>query len=140
MIPAGAFAPWATFGATLDKAHAHAAARRMRWTGWPVVRSQMRRNGQVSCVRFTPISGHVRCNGPCLLWANSGHQCYSITSFARNRNASEIFNPSTLAVVKLIMRSNFVGCSTGRSDGFAPLSILSTYSAARRNKSGKFGP
>ena len=25
-------------------------------------------------VRFTPKSGHVRCNGPCLLWANSGHR------------------------------------------------------------------
>ena len=24
-------------------------------------------------VRFTPKSGHVRCNSRCLLWANSGH-------------------------------------------------------------------
>src|SRR5262245_35961544 len=24
-------------------------------------------------VRFTPNSGHVRCNSRCLLWANSGH-------------------------------------------------------------------
>jgi hypothetical protein len=24
-------------------------------------------------VRFTPESGHVQCNGPCLLWAKSGH-------------------------------------------------------------------
>jgi hypothetical protein len=24
-------------------------------------------------VRFTLESGHVRCKGPCLLWANSGH-------------------------------------------------------------------
>jgi hypothetical protein len=35
--------------------------------------------------------------------------------------------------------SNFVGCSTGRSAGFAPLRILSTYVAARRNKSVKLG-
>jgi hypothetical protein len=27
-------------------------------------------------VRFTPESGHVRCNGPCLLWAKSGHRAY----------------------------------------------------------------
>src|SRR5262249_393053 len=33
-------------------------------------------------VRFTPKSGHVRCNSPCPLWANSGHQSYSITSSA----------------------------------------------------------
>src|SRR5262249_38050662 len=24
-------------------------------------------------VRFTPESGHVRCNSPCPLWAKSGH-------------------------------------------------------------------
>ena len=32
------------------------------------------------------------------------------------------------------------GCSTGKSAGFAPRSILSTKSAARRYRSGKFGP
>jgi hypothetical protein len=32
--------------------------------------------------------------------------------------------------------SNFVGCSTGRSAGLAPLGILSMYLAARRNKPG----
>jgi hypothetical protein len=26
-------------------------------------------------VRFTPESGHVRCNEGCPLWANSGHSC-----------------------------------------------------------------
>jgi hypothetical protein len=32
-------------------------------------------------VRFTLESGHVRCKGPCLLWAKSGHTTvYSITS------------------------------------------------------------
>jgi hypothetical protein len=36
--------------------------------------------------------------------------------------------------------TRLVGCSTGRSLGFAPRRILSTYSAARRNRSGKFGP
>src|SRR5215467_3199016 len=65
---------------------------------------------------------------------------YSITLSARIRKDSGIVNPSVLAVVKFTMRSNLVGCSIGRSVGFAPRSILSTYSAARRNKSGKFGP
>src|SRR5262249_40428948 len=65
---------------------------------------------------------------------------HSITSSPRTRNASGICNPSTLAVVRLTARSNLVGCSTGRSAGFAPRRILSTYSAARRYRSGKFGP
>ena len=37
--------------------------------------------------------------------------------------------PSALAVFKLITSSNLVGCSTGRSAGFAPLKILSTKAA-----------
>ena len=40
--------------------------------------------------------------------------------------------PSILAVWWLITSSNFVGCSTGRSAGLAPLRILSTNLAARR--------
>jgi hypothetical protein len=33
-----------------------------------------------------------------------------------------------------------LGCSTGRSPGLAPLRILSTWIAARRNTSGGLGP
>jgi hypothetical protein len=51
---------------------------------------------------------------------------HSITSSARNRNDSGIVSLSALAVVKLITRSNFLGCSTGMSPGFAPRRILST--------------
>ena len=40
-------------------------------------------------------------------------------------------NPS-LAVFRLMMNSNLVGPSTGRSLGLEPLSILSTYTAPRR--------
>src|SRR5215831_2325251 len=36
---------------------------------------------------------------------------HSITSSARSRNASGIVRPSALAVVKLMTRSNLVGCS-----------------------------
>jgi hypothetical protein len=35
--------------------------------------------------------------------------------------------PSALAVLRLIARSNFDGCSTGSSPGLAPFRILSTY-------------
>src|SRR4029077_428165 len=62
-------------------------------------------------------------------------QSHSITSSARSRNASGIGRPSTLAVVRLMTRSNLVGCSTGMSAGLVPRNILSMYSAPRRKKS-----
>src|SRR5262249_25416888 len=65
---------------------------------------------------------------------------HSITSSARASRVGGMSRPSALAVVMLTMRSNFVGCSIGRSPGFAPRRILSTYSAVRRNRSGKLGP
>jgi hypothetical protein len=34
--------------------------------------------------------------------------------------------PSAFAVLRLITRSNFVGCSTGRSAGFSPLRMRPT--------------
>src|SRR5262249_41463307 len=51
---------------------------------------------------------------------------HSITSSARRRKDSGIVSPIALAVVRLMTRSNLVGCSTGRSAGLAPLKILST--------------
>jgi len=47
---------------------------------------------------------------------NGSGQPYSITSSAR----------TAFAVLMLITRSSFVGCSTGRSAGLVPLRILST--------------
>ena len=51
---------------------------------------------------------------------------YSITLSARCRSDGGIVRPSAFAVLRLMTRSNFVGCSTGRSAGLAPLRILST--------------
>src|SRR5262249_22020495 len=51
---------------------------------------------------------------------------HSITSSARASSIGGIVKPSALAVVKLMTRSNLVGCSTARSAGFAPRRILST--------------
>ncbi len=51
---------------------------------------------------------------------------HSMTSSARARSKGGIVRPSALAVLRLMTSSNFVGCSTGKSDGFAPLRILST--------------
>src|SRR5262249_5763542 len=75
------------------------------------------------------------------LWVISGHSnLYSITSSARPRIESGIVNPIFLAVLRLMTRSNFVACSTGRSSGFAPLKILCTKYAARRCIEGRFSP
>ena len=40
--------------------------------------------------------------------------------------------PSALAVLRFTTSSNLVGCSTGRSEGFAPLKIVSMKRADRR--------
>src|SRR5262249_59888466 len=56
--------------------------------------------------------------------ANSG--LYSITSSARTSSVDGTLRPSALAVLRLMTSSNLVGCSTGSSEGFAPLRILST--------------
>src|SRR5262249_21776778 len=47
--------------------------------------------------------------------------CQRITSSARSRIESGIVMPSALAVFRLTINSNLVGCSMGRSPGFAPL-------------------
>jgi hypothetical protein len=48
---------------------------------------------------------------------------HSITSSARTKNDSGIASPIALAVRRLMISSNIVGCSIGKSPGFAPLSI-----------------
>ena len=49
-----------------------------------------------------------------------------ISLFARASTSGGIVRPICFAVLRLITNSNFVGCSTGRSAGLAPLRILST--------------
>jgi hypothetical protein len=51
---------------------------------------------------------------------------YSITSSARTSSGTGIVIPIVSAVLRLITSNKRVGCSTGRSAGFAPLKILST--------------
>src|SRR5262245_31539213 len=55
------------------------------------------------------------------------HLCVqSITSSASASSLSGIWRPRVLAVVRLMMSSNLLGCSTGISPGFVPRRILST--------------
>jgi 2-oxo-3-hexenedioate decarboxylase len=51
---------------------------------------------------------------------------YSITSSISASSEGESTKPSACAFFRLSTTGNFVGCSTGRSAGFAPLRILST--------------
>ena len=51
---------------------------------------------------------------------------HSITLSARSSSAAGSSRPSALAVLRLITISNLVGCSTGRSAGFAPLRMRPT--------------
>jgi len=51
---------------------------------------------------------------------------YLTTLSACRSTCGGIVTPICLAVLRLITSSNFFGCSTGRSAGLAPFSILST--------------
>src|SRR5262245_10490155 len=51
---------------------------------------------------------------------------HSITSSARANKVAGTSKPSAFAVLRLITSSHFVGCCTGKSDGFSPLRIRST--------------
>ena len=52
--------------------------------------------------------------------------CYFMTLSALTSTFGGIVRPICFAVFRLITSSNFVGCSTGRSEGLAPFRILST--------------
>src|SRR5205807_1703115 len=71
----------------------------------------------------------------CRLMRCNKRYSYSITSSARASSVGGTSIPSALAVFILMTNSKWVGCSTGRSAGWAPLRILSTYTAALRKSS-----
>src|SRR5262249_50157672 len=58
---------------------------------------------------------------------------HSITSSARASSVGGTSRPSAFAVLRLTTSSYLVGACTGRSAGFSPLRIRSTYWAAERN-------
>jgi hypothetical protein len=73
-------------------------------------------------------SGHSGVSSSCRDWTPAPQEelHHSITSSAIASIPAGMVRPSVLAVLRLIMNSNFVGCSTGKSAGLAPFSILST--------------
>src|SRR5262249_3983063 len=60
---------------------------------------------------------------------------HSITRSALISSDCGIVSPNAFAALRLMNSSILLGCSIGRSAGFAPLNILSTYVAARRRLS-----
>jgi hypothetical protein len=90
-----------------------------RWPLFPPKRTFMRRPSLPLCAN----------NG---LMHRSKLHSYSITSSARVSSVGGTMMSSAFAVFRLITSSYLVGCSTGRSAGFAPLKILSTKTADRR--------
>jgi len=68
------------------------------------------------------------------------HPLYSITSSATASSAGGTVRPSALAVFRLMTSSYLVGCCTGRSPGFSPLKMRSTYEAVCRYISNGFAP
>src|SRR4029077_20642535 len=75
------------------------------------------------------------------LCANTGNdKTYSITSSGRPSSIGGTSRPIAFAALRLITSSNLVGCSTANSPGFAPLRILSTYTATRSNDALRLGP
>src|SRR4051794_30305307 len=83
----------------------------------------------IDCAVGTSVLCHKRTHAP------HKRQPYSITSSARVSSVGGTMTPSAFAVFKLITSSYLVGCSTGRSAGFAPLKILSTKPVDRRKRS-----
>src|SRR5262245_43719421 len=65
---------------------------------------------------------------------------HSMTWSARPSTDCGIFRPRALAVWRLTTRSNLVGCSMGKSPGFAPFKIFATCPPARRSTSKVLGP
>src|SRR5262249_49144934 len=65
---------------------------------------------------------------------------HSITSSASCWRCRGTSRPIAFAVLRLITSSNLVGACAGRSAGFAPLRMRSTYEAERRKISAESGP
>ena len=72
---------------------------------------------------WSAIKPIVACARNGLMQCNKNHS-YSMTSSARASSVSGTVRPSAFAVVRLMTRSNLVGCSTGRSAGLAPRRTL----------------
>ena len=80
---------------------------------------------EVDETKIGKVDGATRCAHSGLMPCSKPHS-YSITLSARASNSGEMLRPSALAALRLMTRSNLVGCCIGNSPGLAPWRILST--------------
>src|SRR5262245_18918763 len=71
---------------------------------------------------------------------NEFRVAHSIASSARASSVGGTSRPSVLAALRLITSSNFVGCSTGMSAGFAPFRIRAAMTPSWRYTPGRLVP
>src|SRR5262249_26716368 len=120
--------------ATVDPAK---FAQSLHERGGPFASGRTRALAQEADGRQPPRLLRARRERPsCCRAAEQGDELapfHSITSSARASSVFGTIRSSALAVFKLISNSYLVGTCTGRSAGFSPLRIRSTYPAARRN-------
>jgi len=79
----------------------------------------------LNCVLAPPWSAEVSFGLSLFPQKSITPRRYLITSVARKRIDGGTVTPSALAVLRLTVRSNSVGCCTGISAGFAPFRIMS---------------
>ena len=113
----------------------HSRFSRLECPLW-VISDHGGRSHSIAHVRFAPESGQLAnrlgVSALCQSRLNALQQrhCYSTTSSARNSSAGEIVISIALAVLRFTTTSNLVGCSIGRSAGFAPRKTLSLANSA----------
>src|SRR5215471_8908462 len=98
---------------------------------------QKQTSQRVRAMSALPPKADIGCRDVRLACTAANDDDYSTISSAVASSVCGKVRPSVLAVLRLRTRSNFVGCSTGKSDGFVPCSILCTYVALRRERSEK---
>jgi hypothetical protein len=90
------------------------AARLRRMSAMPLIATEsVRRNEPKRCARFRLVH-------------RSKLHPYSISSSALACSVKGTVSPSALAVLRLMISSNLVGCCTGSSAGVSPLRMRST--------------
>src|SRR5262249_44122156 len=113
-------------GKSLDSIREMYAALRACWT--PPPKDEARR-GMEYTIRFA-----FRRDGEITAPPRRTYSSHEAPDHVRDtyRDAGGTARPSARAVLRLIANSYLVGACTGRSAGFSPLSMRSTYPAARR--------
>src|SRR4029453_10972774 len=90
---------------------------------------------------MAPVPGDSREHQLGTSMPQGGHPPHhSITSSARGGRMGGRSRPRALAVLRVVTSSNLVGVSIGRSSGFSPAIIFSTYPAIRLASNFRLGP